>query len=676
MPQLPDQNMSILLSAVSMPKDDDDQLCDHCSVISKSLGSNSSEVVKVRHHETYQASLKTAHDCPLCCLIVQSLKEYRDGIVSIRCICTNELKIRVEYVQDLRNGALVPDAEDLYFELFRSRYTPDHSDHGVYGKSIFEDPVEAVTCVALPWISDCQKSHVKCHQTEQGYLPTRVLDVGKDGDNVNLREARDISGRYAVLSHCWGIERALITTTASIEQHMKNIPCDELPANFRDAVKISRLLGIRYLWIDSLCIIQDQLSDWEHESAKMHEYYKNSYVTIAALDSKNSFSGMLHRRDVPSVQLPGSENLFLRLKIPTARSIYEKSILESRAWCLQERLLSTRVIHMAKSEILFECRTGHQRESSARIGDSVATEGFYKFGPDRLKRALDNLETDPESAEKAPDFWYSLVEQYSRRNLTNPGDMLPAILGVAEQIREYTGLSYMYGLWKEDLARGLLWTNWGSRINMSDVQSHQTGAPSWSWAAMTGYNKCWPMLPPPLLRNRLDWGVGTSSDRELVLRCRCIYVYLQKSHSHPVRASKQNSDTANVSQVYYNESHNARPSSVLGRGNRIGWMLADMEIDPANLTQCKALEIIGADLKHLDEPKGGGENDSKEEAVASAKVWFLVVVPHPDIVGCWKRVGLGMSVDASGQFDDASFADAIKPELIFEGGNLESTSLI
>ncbi|PVH71172.1 HET-domain-containing protein [Cadophora sp. DSE1049] len=676
----PKPNTLISPSTVKMPKDDEDldRLCDYCKEISKILGSNSSEVVEVRHHKTYQAFLKAAEGCPLCHLIVQSLTKYRDGIVGIQCSCSQELKIRVQYFQGWQSNAPVaPLQEDLHFELFRTRDNAANSRHEIFGRSIFEDPAEAVTSVALPWITDCQNSHVKCHQVEQGNQPTRVLDVGKEGDHVFLRESRDISERYTVLSHCWGTERALTTTAPSIEQHMKVIPYPRLPATFQDAVRITRLLGIKYLWIDSLCIIQDQLSDWEHESAKMHEYYRNAFVTIAALDSRNSFSGMLHWREVPSVQLPGLENLVLRAKIPTARSIYENSILESRAWCLQERMLSTRVIHMAKSEVLFECRTGHQRESSVQIGDSVATEGFYRFGPDRLKRVLDNLESDPKSAEKAPEFWYNLVQQYSRRDLTNPGDMLPAILGVAEQIKKYTGLTYMHGLWKEDLARGLLWTNdWRSHSKVSEEARQQTGEPSWSWAAMTGYIKYWPKIQPSLLLDcKLDWNVARSSDRELILRCRCFYVYLQGSKPHPFRASMQHWDTANIFHVYYNESHNPRRYTDRVRGARVGWMIADVEINPANLNQCKAVEIIGADLKHLDETKGEGDKDTAEYTIVPAKVWFLVVVPHPDTVGCWKRVGIGMSGDASYQFDDAYLVEAIKPELIFEGGDVESIYL-
>jgi len=520
---------------------------------------------------------------------------------------------------------------------------------------------------------NCQKSHIKCRQADQEQLPSRVLDVGKDGDSIALREIGMTRGKYTALSHCWGGERPLTTTVASVKQHMDEIPYSELPATFRDAVRITRLLGIKYLWIDSLCIIQDRFSDWEHESAKMHEYYKNSFVTIAASDSNNSFAGMLHRREVACVQLPGFGNVFVRRKIPTARYVYENSVLESRAWCLQERLLSTRVLHMARSDVLFECRTGHQRESSIQIGDSVAMKEFYRFGPDRLKRELDDLEADPQSAEKAPELWYNLVQQYSRRSLTNPKDMLPAILGVAEQMKKYTGLTYMHGMWKEDMARGLLWSN---DLRGHKKGSQQSGAPSWSWAAMTGYVKCWPKIHQQLLADsKLDWAISEGSDRELILHSRSVDVCLDACSPRRLRAHVQQQwDAARIYHIYYNEVDNSGGYSDLVPEARVGWMIADMEMHPANLNECKALEIVQGNVDHLNERDLGGDKDNEPNNTVSAKVWFLIVVPHPAIVGCWTRVGVGMSGDVD-CFDNAYLIKSVEPDLIFEGRDRHSIRL-
>ncbi|KAG4433770.1 hypothetical protein IFR05_010737 [Cadophora sp. M221] len=544
------------------------KFCDFCSGIPRFLGSELLEAVNVPHHNTYPAFLESAEGCPLCSLIIQSLREYRDGIVRIQCSCSRELRIQVTYFREWQSTFFDTPLEDnFYFELFQDRGRTIDADDEVFGRPILDDPAEAVVSVALPWISDCQRNHARCRQVEDGNFPTRLLDVGKDGDDVLLRESKDLSENYTVLSHCWGRERTLTTT-----------------------------VGVRYLWIDSLCIIQDQLSDWEHESAKMHKYYKNSFVTIAALDSKNSFAGMLHQRQVPFVQIPGSENLFLRSEIPMARRIYEYSTLESRAWCLQERLLSTRVIHMTKSELLFECRTNHRRESSVQIGDSMAREYSYYFCPDRLKRALDDLELDPRCSKNAPQFWYNLVQQYSRRNLTNPTDMLPAILGVAKQIEKYTGLTYVSGLWKEDLPRGLLWAN-DLKRNFGSQRMRGTGAPSWSWASMTG-ETYWPRVQRPA-HDVIGWAskiIGIP-DVELVLHCRCVRVSLKQSppklpSTYMFSGQYNNNgldhgwDLKTTAEVYLWSEQD-------GHGDRIGWMMADDgHADPSSHPFCMALEVI------------------------------------------------------------------------------------
>ncbi|KAH9213676.1 hypothetical protein DL95DRAFT_410052 [Leptodontidium sp. 2 PMI_412] len=223
------------------------KFCEFCTEISRILGSNHPEAIDVPHHKTYKAFLESAEGCPLCSLVIQGLRKYRDGIVGIKCSCSRELRVQVKYSQGLQSNAFAAPLEDnFYFDLFRDRNQAVMVAHEVFGRPILEDPAaEAVVSVALPWISDFEDEN----------LPTRVLDVGKDGNDVVLRESKDLSGNYTVLRHCWGTERTLTTTVATISHHMDKISYKNLPATFLDAVRITRLLGVRYLWIDSLCII-------------------------------------------------------------------------------------------------------------------------------------------------------------------------------------------------------------------------------------------------------------------------------------------------------------------------------------------------------------------------------------------------------------------------------------
>lgn len=138
------------------------------------------------------------------------------------------------------------------------------------------------------YMDDCTKRHPICSSNIPTVQPTRIIDVGLDAilQNIFLTTLQDDRAQYVTLSHCWGDTSTILTTTKdTIEQRRRNIPFSELPRTFQDAVQITRALGLRYLWIDSLCIIQDDKDDWQFESAKMAEIYLGSCLTIAATAS-------------------------------------------------------------------------------------------------------------------------------------------------------------------------------------------------------------------------------------------------------------------------------------------------------------------------------------------------------------------------------------------------------
>ena len=121
------------------------------------------------------------------------------------------------------------------------------------------------------WIKQCLSSHTSCDINHQTQAPTRVLDPASDstGGSIRLVQPDGTIGRYAALSHCWGAARPLTTLTASLASHMQGIEIQRLPQMFQEVVDTLRRLRIRYLWIDTLCIVQDDPQDWEQESANM-----------------------------------------------------------------------------------------------------------------------------------------------------------------------------------------------------------------------------------------------------------------------------------------------------------------------------------------------------------------------------------------------------------------------
>ena len=153
----------------------------------------------------------------------------------------------------------------------------------------------AALALVKKWILDCEINHGSgCKQKKPSLLPTRVLDVGSSDEEFSIRlyETSNETARYICLSHCWGGANLFKTETESLLARTQQIDWNDLPKTFQDAITMTRALGIRYLWIDSLCIIQDDEDDWRDEAAKMHEIYRNGYLTVAASKSKGPNGGL------------------------------------------------------------------------------------------------------------------------------------------------------------------------------------------------------------------------------------------------------------------------------------------------------------------------------------------------------------------------------------------------
>jgi len=192
------------------------------------------------------------------------------------------------------------------------------------------------------WIENCHSLHENCKRSLSGEimdenydpsLPTRVLDVGDDSSqHVVLIETGSRQGRYVALSHCWGPpeKRPLRTTKNTLTDHLDGIAIEALPKTFKDAVTITRALGVRYLWIDSLCIMQDSQEDWEKEASQMREVYQFSYCNIAGTDARDSTEGLIFDRPLG---IPETVELDVRLTLPGEGESYSgRFVLSPKAW--------------------------------------------------------------------------------------------------------------------------------------------------------------------------------------------------------------------------------------------------------------------------------------------------------------------------------------------------------
>lgn len=362
------------------------------------------------------------------------------------------------------------------------------------------------------WVQDCRQHHVACNRDPESFLPTRLLDLqafrtGQDIKLVSLRtdgiNNQPFRQQYVTLSHCWGppVNHPITTTKASLKDRTTRISIDELSNTFRDAVRITRDLGERYLWIDSLCIVQDDGDDWAREAELMAEVYGKSFCTLAALDSKDSTEGC---QLVPKIQKIGtfldfdsgdSQNdpysYCIRIFEGEPREWHEEygdnpyrhgdygdiHPLRTRAWTLQERELSRRNIHFGSHQMLWECR--ELKASTQLPWHHKKPEDDFEPWPIRNDLS-ENLA--PDGPVLMRDRWYGLMEDYSFRRLTNETDKLAALSGLAQNFQHAVPQAeYLAGIWSTHLPAALLWrTRYTARRPLSYI------APTWSWASIVG----------------------------------------------------------------------------------------------------------------------------------------------------------------------------------------------
>ena len=347
--------------------------------------------------------------------------------------------------------------------------------------------------------------------SEITFLPTRLIDVDPFGLNKRLRlchskDIIDTNPRYMTLSHCWGLNTGSIfkTTKATLHDRIEGFDLCLLPPTFNDAVVVIQKLGLRYLWIDSICIIQDSEEDWNQEASMMGEIYSRSYCTLAASSSKDSSGGLLRPRNshqsspcilsFPS-QSGVSDGIIIHPAVPLLtreESALQEEPLLKRAWTLQERDLSPRTIHFTDSQLMWECRSQRAMEAEPQRAFSKSLEG-------PLNGASHFFDTLSEGPSNYMVHWCGIVKDYSARDITFVKDRLPALSGLAKKMQQLTGDTYLAGLWKSDLIRGLCWQT-SSKVNYSSRATSAYLAPSWSWASVDA-SVYWPYetLKPKIL---------------------------------------------------------------------------------------------------------------------------------------------------------------------------------
>ena len=346
-----------------------------------------------------------------------------------------------------------------------------------------------------------------------------MIAVGTCEEEVRLEtETANVHAEYVALSHVWGGSQPACLRASTLEEKKKILVFDDASKTLKEAVEVTRRLGIPYIWIDSLCIIQegDAGEDWQLEAPRMGEIYNNATLTISSAAATSPTSGLFYNR---ASQLQRSKTLMLQRHGPGEdRSIFyrfrsedvfstreiahsylpiEQPHIKSRGWVLQEDLLSPRILHFRKEEMTWTCSTYSRCE--CRIRPSLPM-------PHPFRGARNLTPQTPERSRKLVLEWPSIVMEFTRRDLTKPQDRLMAMAGLANYMEGESKDAWMGGLWYRDIAFQLLWIREQTDKSEDVTRMSRTGpsqgsppyilfAPSWSWASISGPIHYWHRVP-------------------------------------------------------------------------------------------------------------------------------------------------------------------------------------
>jgi Heterokaryon incompatibility protein (HET) len=395
----------------------------------------------------------------------------------------------------------------------------NHKIHSIDPSTSSEITLE----LAKSWLTQCREKHLSCKLLAERmkFLPARLIDteplLGSEWRlwiNAELSQDPSQPTSYMTLSHRWGTASSIssegpyieILEASNIEILKAGCPLSTLPKTFRDAVEIARSLRQRFLWIDSLCILQDSTEDWQEQSAAMRDIYTHSACNIAATGAVDSHGGCFFERKVSDI-LPcrfpeDSQGVSCDDCTIVSMDIWtddiERASLNQRGWVLQERLLAPRTLHFAAQQIFWECNEMNACEIYPKELPSIyflhrqpSLRCHHPLLPANAGKPDSDSGQEPSSTQDPYLFWSRIVGAYSRCGLTKPADKLAALSGLASQLQQVTKDDYYAGLWSKDLAGQLLWNVVGctQADGSPSLRPLLYRAPTWSWASVDGVIK-------------------------------------------------------------------------------------------------------------------------------------------------------------------------------------------
>ncbi|TVY68859.1 hypothetical protein LSUE1_G007031 [Lachnellula suecica] len=348
------------------------------------------------------------------------------------------------------------------------------------------------------WIQDCDERHKECREAMKRHFsigraagPSRIIDIGAIGNDDVRIVTSDPGIEYVALSYCWGGDESMKLLKSNLGSWEHNVPFCQLPRTIRDAINTTRRLGQQYLWIDRLCIVQDDVEEMNKELQVMAEIYRMAYITISASSAKSSADGFLQTREVASA-LTARTQIVLPYRCPdgthglvgmNGRGDFfrwsmglDTKAVDARAWTFQEQHISTRFVGLCSNAVTWTCKMMkviHKHDETQWKTERMAESSFLDAEDDTLIN------------------WRTIIERYSGRKISSPGDKLIAVSSVAQEfgkiLRRSTSIipNYLAGLWKHELSQQLCWYRPGYPEN-GILRPATYRAPSWSWASVDG----------------------------------------------------------------------------------------------------------------------------------------------------------------------------------------------
>ena len=524
-----------------MIPDTSNRLCGPCNRILDTIREVDWHTDLIHHHSLRTLSESAKEACGICTVLLEHLQssafqqvpDLWDKLFPIKCESDTssaswqssfELTLKSDGVENLSLNFTLEAIEKSvgrytllrrFQEIIRLTFTDNQCGYTPSSSTDSPGSWELIS----QWLKQCTGNHSRCNAPiPELWAPTRLLDIGTpESEFVRLVETEEslfLKQPYATLSHCWGNAQITMTKLATISEFRHDVSYELLPKTFNDAIRIARSLHLRYLWIDSLCIIQDSRDDWEREAATMSKVYRYAFINIAATGATQSAEGCFWERDPRAIRPTEfsvrwsncEENEGGRYRVVPEPHLWAQELvnqpLNQRAWVLQERILHPAsyisAVISSSGDIGREfvaCETYHRGLPSSLRGNRIIDIKTLDLGDEprddrwpakyiskstttsgtllgrvwntvtELFKPITLQEITLNSAKKTASVyrdWDAVVQLYSLGALTYPKDKLVALSGLASAIsigeQNAIGDGYLAGPWQSSLPSHLLWT--------------------------------------------------------------------------------------------------------------------------------------------------------------------------------------------------------------------------